>query len=97
MAKRREVIFENPNNSHAGVSLTVTRGGVEVSGWYDSICGMDGVYVPWDKLDEARKDVFARKPKGDAPTVAEFVIPDFSRSQAEQKLRALGPLTERGR
>ncbi len=50
---RREVELGN-TTGRSGVGVTVTRKGIEVYGWYDSIVGMEPVILSWDELDNAK-------------------------------------------
>lgn len=67
--KRKEIIWslkENQTNSPytpkqyrtSDIILTITRKGIEVSGYYDTYVGLgDTVLITWDKIDKMREDV----------------------------------------
>lgn len=69
MAKRREVLFETPDyesgfSRSARVQMAVTRWGVEVTAYYDSMVGIEGFSLTWDELERARAEVNRVEPKG---------------------------------
>ena len=41
----------------SGVELTLTRRGVYISGWYDSMVGIESRRVSWSEFDAAREAV----------------------------------------
>lgn len=56
MPKRRERRFEW-GYPREGIDLVVTRAGIEVSGHYDSIVGLEGGSLSWDELEQIRKEL----------------------------------------
>jgi hypothetical protein len=44
-------------DGHAGITLTVTRRGIEVHGHYDSFIGLEGGSVSWEELMAMKKKV----------------------------------------
>ena len=48
-----------PEWCHSGVELVLTRQGIELSGWYDSMVGIEGRFITWEEFDKARADVMA--------------------------------------
>jgi len=45
------------NAPSSGVRVTLTRRGVEISGWHDSYVGIEGGFVSWAEFDKARRAV----------------------------------------
>jgi hypothetical protein len=39
-------------NSSEGIGITLSRKGIEVWGWFDSIVGIEGGFVSWNKIKE---------------------------------------------
>jgi len=59
--RRKIEIYPNTNFYHSdAVSLTLTRAGIEVSGYYDSIVGISGFSISWSELDELRAQVLEK-------------------------------------
>ena len=54
------------HNRFSGCDATVTRRGLRVGGFYDSMVGIEGRLIPWDELDEARRLVMSKEPLSDA-------------------------------
>lgn len=54
---RREKKFTEGDERWSGITLTVTRKGVEVDGWYDHIVGLVGPDLTWDELLAAKAEV----------------------------------------
>ena len=50
---------QTPEWRHSGVELVLTRQGIELSGWYDSMVGIEGRFITWEEFDKARADVMA--------------------------------------
>jgi hypothetical protein len=47
----------------SGTSLTFTRKGVEITGWYDHICGIgDGWTLTWSELDDIKRALYPDRP-----------------------------------
>lgn len=44
----------------SGLQLDLTRKGIYLSGWYDSMVGIEGVLIPWEDFDRLREQVFRR-------------------------------------
>ena len=40
-----------------GITVTVTRKGIEVTGVYDSFAGLAGGVISWEELEEMRRQV----------------------------------------
>lgn len=59
MGKRRERVFQfRPHGSEReGIDLVITRAGIEVSGHYDSIVGLEGGSLSWDELEQVRHEL----------------------------------------
>lgn len=62
MSKRREVTFTNHDKDsrwwgHSELALTITRKGIEVTGFYDSFVGLQGIYLTWEQVEETRRRV----------------------------------------
>ena len=45
------------SGSSSGISLVLTRKGVEVRGWYDHFGGIEGGSLTWAEFDELRKSL----------------------------------------
>lgn len=43
----------------SGIELTLTREGVAVFGYFDTMCGIEGYTIPWAALDAERAEVQA--------------------------------------
>ena len=39
-------------NSSEGVGITLSRKGIEAWGWFDSMVGIQGGFVSWEKIKE---------------------------------------------
>lgn len=39
----------------SGIQVTISRDGLKVFGWYDSMVGIEGYTIPWDEFDELRE------------------------------------------
>lgn len=63
MPPRKEEVYEFGGRSD-GVRLVLTRRGIEVSGHYDSIVGIEGGSISWADLDAARAKVNTVEPAG---------------------------------
>lgn len=48
----------NTGNRFEGISVAVTRKGLEVFGFYDSFVGIEPMTISWEDLEESRKRVF---------------------------------------
>ncbi len=49
-------------NEANGVELTIRKEGLEIFGWYDHFVGLcDPEIIPWDKLDNLRSELFAKR------------------------------------
>lgn len=35
----------------SGIDLTFSKHGVDISGFYDSMVGLEGGFIPWDELE----------------------------------------------
>jgi hypothetical protein len=57
---RAEASIDRFCNPSSGIQLTFTRKGLEVSGYYDHIAGIQGGLVLWDEIDLARRTVFEK-------------------------------------
>ena len=58
MAKRREVnLGLKCGWGSSGIDVRVNRKGIDISGWYDSIVGLEGPSLTWAQIDEAREQV----------------------------------------
>ena len=47
---------------NSGVEVTLTRQGVRMSGFYDSMVGIEGRFISWAEFDEARAAVMEGRP-----------------------------------
>lgn len=64
MTRREKTFTEGFRGKHGeGISLTVTRKGIEVDGWYDSIVGLPGPTVTWEELLAAKAEVEKPMPR----------------------------------
>lgn len=62
MADRQVIHLPNPRATrinyggyHSGIMLELTRTGVEVWGYYDTIVGIKGGFIPWEEFDHFRR------------------------------------------
>jgi hypothetical protein len=46
----------------SGVELLLTRQGLHLSGWYDSMVGIEERFITWDEFDSARERVMKGRP-----------------------------------
>ena len=70
MARRVKEFIEGYRGKHGeGISVVVTRKGIEVDGWYDSIVGLPGPTVTWEELLAAKAEVDQPVPKQNGKAV----------------------------
>lgn len=50
------------DDRRSGIDLVFTRKGIEVGGFYDSMVGIEGGFIPWTEVDGIRADVMKRTP-----------------------------------
>ena len=65
MATRKEIVFTNHDGvvgwwGSSELALTITRRGVEISGFYNTFGGMQSFALTWDQLALARQQVNAK-------------------------------------
>lgn len=48
--------------NRSGVDARIFPDGVYISGWYDSMVGIEGGFITWEELEEIRKKTRRRKP-----------------------------------
>ncbi len=63
MTARKEIVWElNKGERRDNVTLTFTRKGIEVNGWYDSMVGIGPtITIPWAEVLTNKTNVEAQR------------------------------------
>ena len=51
------------DDRRSGIDLTLTRRGIEVGGFYDSMVGLQGGFISWEDVDKHRARLNERIPR----------------------------------
>jgi len=71
MPKRKEHIIWANEHGASNISVTFTRAGLEVSGYYDHFVGLEGMKVPWEEIDAIRQAMGRKIIKAERPGLRE--------------------------
>jgi len=55
--RKQITVSTSESNYGSGVDITVSRSGISVSAFYDSIVGISGFSVTWEELADLRQQV----------------------------------------
>lgn len=53
--------WSSDNWNPSGVELTLTKEGIAVAGWYDSMVGIQGFKLSWEQFEEIKQLAFQKK------------------------------------